>query len=82
MSALLDSMAQAFCGSDARREVLDAALRNGLPGARNEAWKYTSLRQLERRSFAAAHDEDCGNNLNCSALSAMVASEPEVMRAR
>ena len=28
MSALLDSMAQAFCGSDARREVLDAALRD------------------------------------------------------
>ncbi|KAF1055304.1 MAG: FeS cluster assembly protein SufD [Stenotrophomonas maltophilia] len=54
MSALLDSMAQAFCGSDARREVLDAALRDGLPAARNEAWKYTSLRQLERRSFAAA----------------------------
>jgi hypothetical protein len=53
MSALLDSMAQAFCGSDARREVLDAALRDGLPAARNEAWKYTSLRQLERRAFAA-----------------------------
>lgn len=54
MSALLDSMAQAFCGSDARREALDAALRDGLPAARNEAWKYTSLRQLERRAFAAA----------------------------
>jgi ABC-type multidrug transport system ATPase subunit len=54
MSALLDSMAQAFCGSDARREVLDAALRDSLPAARNEAWKYTSLRQLERRAFAAA----------------------------
>lgn len=26
MSALLDSMAQAFCGSDARREVLDLSL--------------------------------------------------------
>lgn len=54
MSALLDSMAKAFCGSDARRDVLDAALRDGLPGPRTEAWKYTSLRQLERRSFAAA----------------------------
>ena len=54
MSALLDSMAQAFCGSDARREVLDSVLRDGLPGARSETWKYTSLRQLERRSFAAA----------------------------
>ncbi|WMJ68166.1 Fe-S cluster assembly protein SufD [Stenotrophomonas sp. 24(2023)] len=54
MSALLDSMANAFCGSDARRDVLDAVLRDGLPGPRTEAWKYTSLRQLERRSFGAA----------------------------
>lgn len=54
MSALLDSMTKAFCGSDARRDVLDAALRDGLPGPRSEAWKYTSLRQLERRGFAPA----------------------------
>ena len=54
MSALLDSLAAAFDGSDARRDVLDAALRDGLPGPRAEAWKYTSLRQLERRSFTAA----------------------------
>jgi len=54
MSPLLQSLAAAFCGSDERRETLDAALRAGLPAARNEAWKYTSLRQLERRSFSAA----------------------------
>ncbi|MCW4453448.1 Fe-S cluster assembly protein SufD [Flavobacterium sp. MXW15] len=54
MSALLDSLASAFCGSDERRAQLDAALRDGLPAARNEAWKYTSLRALERRSFAPA----------------------------
>ena len=54
MSALLDSLASGFCGSDARRAELDAALQAGLPGPRTEAWKYTSLRQLERRSFAAA----------------------------
>jgi len=54
MSPLLQSLAAAFCGSDERREVLDAALRPGLPAARSEAWKYTSLRQLERRSFSAA----------------------------
>jgi Fe-S cluster assembly protein SufD len=54
MSALLQSLASAFCGSDERREVLDAALHAGLPAARNEAWKYTSLRQLERRSFSPA----------------------------
>ncbi len=54
MSALLDSLAATFSGSAARREVLDAALHDGLPGPRTEAWKYTSLRQLERRSFSAA----------------------------
>lgn len=54
MSALLDSLAAGFSGSDARRAELDAALQAGLPGPRSEAWKYTSLRQLERRSFQPA----------------------------
>ena len=53
MSNLLDSLASGFNGDAARRGVLDDALRDGLPGARSEAWKYTSLRALERRSFAA-----------------------------
>ncbi len=52
MSALLDSLAAGFNGDAARRTLLDDALRDGLPGPRAEAWKYTSLRQLERRSFA------------------------------
>lgn len=53
MSALLDSLAAAFHGDDARqRAQLDVALRDGLPGPRSERWKYTSLRALERRSFA------------------------------
>ncbi|MCC4619038.1 Fe-S cluster assembly protein SufD [Xanthomonas cassavae CFBP 4642] len=54
MSALLDSLARSFCGDDSRRAELDAALHSGLPGPRTEAWKYTSLRQLERRSFQPA----------------------------
>ena len=52
MSALLDSLAAGFHGDAARRALLDDALRTGLPGPRSEAWKYTSLRQLERRSFS------------------------------
>jgi len=51
MSALLDSLALAFDGDDTRRVALDDAVRDGLPGARSEAWKYTPLRALERRSF-------------------------------
>ena len=54
MSALLDSLATGFDGDDARRAALDDALRDGLPGPRSERWKYTSLRALERRSFAPA----------------------------
>lgn len=39
---------------DVRRAALEAALSDGLPAPRSEAWKYTSLRALERRSFAPA----------------------------
>ena len=34
--------------ADARRAAASALAREGLPGARNEAWKYTSLRALEQ----------------------------------
>ena len=54
MSALLDSLAAGFEGDAARREALDAALHDGLPLVRSEAWKYTPLRALDRRSFAPA----------------------------
>jgi Fe-S cluster assembly protein SufD len=54
MSALLDSLAAGFAGDAARRVALDDVLRDGLPGPRSEAWKYTSLRALERRGFAPA----------------------------
>lgn len=37
---------------DARRAHLADFLRDGLPAARNEAWKYTSLHALEQRAFA------------------------------
>lgn len=54
MAALLDSLAAQFEGDAARRAMLDEVLRDGLPHARSEAWKYTPLRALERRSFVAA----------------------------
>ena len=54
MSALLDSLAADFGGDDARRAQLHDVLRDGLPHARVEAWKYTPLRALERRSFVPA----------------------------
>jgi Fe-S cluster assembly protein SufD len=54
MGELLRSLAAGFEGGPHRRALLDAALRDGLPGPRSEAWKYTPLRALERRSFAVA----------------------------
>nr|WP_238345934.1 Fe-S cluster assembly protein SufD [Luteimonas saliphila] len=50
---MLESLAAGFSGDPARRDLLDAALRDGMPGPRSERWKYTTLRALERRSFAA-----------------------------
>jgi Fe-S cluster assembly protein SufD len=38
----------------ARRAQFDAALADGLPGARAERWRYTPLRALERRRFGRA----------------------------
>ncbi|HET6912646.1 MAG TPA: Fe-S cluster assembly protein SufD [Rhodanobacteraceae bacterium] len=37
----------------ARRDAMQAFLAAGLPTARNELWKYTALRALERRSFGS-----------------------------
>jgi Fe-S cluster assembly protein SufD len=55
MSPLLESFERDAAGLGAhRREALNAALRDGLPGPRSEAWKYTPLRALERRSFTPA----------------------------
>lgn len=45
-----DRLAAAGLGAS-RRAQLDAALADGLPGARAERWRYTPLRALERRRF-------------------------------
>ena len=37
----------------ARREAMQAFAAAGLPDTRNELWKYTALRALERRSYGA-----------------------------
>jgi Fe-S cluster assembly protein SufD len=42
---------------DARRTAAAALRRDGLPGPRDEAWKYTSLRALEQRRYV---DGDVG----------------------
>jgi len=56
MSALLDSLAAGFNGDAERGKWLDAIVQDGLPHPRSEVWKYTSLRTLERRTFAASSE--------------------------
>ena len=43
----------------ARREAMQAFVSAGLPSTRNELWKYTALRALERRSYVP-RDENAG----------------------
>ncbi|PZO08673.1 MAG: Fe-S cluster assembly protein SufD [Lysobacteraceae bacterium] len=65
MSNLLESMSSGFDALPAalvdaqglgapRRAALAAVMADGLPGPRNEAWKYTSLRALSARRFGVA----------------------------
>ena len=81
MSALLDAFARAFdtlaqpdaAGlADSRRSALEALLRDGLPAARSEPWKYTTLRALERRAFVPAGDAAP----DAAALDALLAAIP------
>ena len=61
-SALLESLLEPEVGEAAasqpdwlnatRRSAAIAVERDGLPGPRSEAWKYTSLRALEQRRYA------------------------------
>lgn len=41
----------------ARRDALQAFVERGLPTPRNELWKYTALRALAQRQYAARDDE-------------------------
>ncbi|MEP6632712.1 MAG: Fe-S cluster assembly protein SufD [Luteimonas sp.] len=58
MTALLDSLARNAVASATPRAALDAIVRVGLPSPRSEAWKYTSLRALERRTFTPTESID------------------------
>ena len=61
MTALIDSLATARAAPPAlaavRADALAALHRDGLPGARDEAWKYANLRAFGQRRFV---DGDCG----------------------
>jgi Fe-S cluster assembly protein SufD len=56
MSALIEQLVQAMppaedAYADARRRAHKALLQHGFPDLKTEAWKYTSLRVLDKREF-------------------------------
>jgi len=58
MGAFLDALLAGHDGSDGvRGEAVAALRRDGLPGPREEAWKYTSLRSLEQRAYARTSND-------------------------
>ena len=63
MSALLESLLAGFEAlplreaagvGERRRAAVESLRKDGLPSTRAERWKYTNLRALERRAFAAS----------------------------
>jgi Fe-S cluster assembly protein SufD len=52
----------------ARRENRDAFIAGGLPDTRVEAWKYTALRALGQRSFAAGDAQAAGRAIDPAVL--------------
>lgn len=60
----------------ARREQLAAALADGLPGARAERWRHTSLRALERRAFSLLPAASAADSLT-DELAAAKARDPD-----
>ncbi len=51
-----------------RRGQLDAFVRDGLPGTRSEAWKYTTLRALERRAFRPGDSDAAIRDVDAACL--------------
>src|SRR3546814_2021415 len=78
MAALLDSLAAGFDGDSGRKAALDAVVREGLPGPRSEAWKYTPLRALERRAFAPVEADVAA--FDPALLAGIPAPDPEERR--
>ncbi len=54
--------------ADARRDALSRLRRDGLSGARGEAWKYTSLRALEQRRLRAGDADAAAHAVETAAL--------------
>jgi Fe-S cluster assembly protein SufD len=74
MSALLEQLAEKHIAADdytgVRRRAHKALMQYGFPDLKTEAWKYTSLRVLEKREFSA--DEPAPSTVPALAFAADV----------
>ncbi len=80
--ALLDSLlaeVDVAGALPARRGALEALRRDGLPSVRDEAWKYTSLRALERRSPAAGDARATSRTIDPSAFALAAIDGPRLV---
>jgi Fe-S cluster assembly protein SufD len=63
----------------ARAEALQAFAARGLPDPHNELWKYTSLRALAQKSFAAGDPQASGRAVDPALLPGPASLEPRVV---
>lgn len=63
----------------ARREAMQNFVSAGLPNTRNELWKYTALRALERRSFAGRDEGAATRVVDESALALPGIAGPQLV---
>ena len=63
----------------ARRDAMQAFLAAGLPTTRNELWKYTALRALERREFCACDEDAATRAIDASAFALPDADGPRLV---
>lgn len=61
-----------------RADAAGQLRRDGLPGARNESWKYTSLRALQRRRFRSG-DADAADRVIAADALAATADGPRLV---
>jgi len=69
-SALLDSLLAGHAADvpAVRRDAAATLRRDGLPGARDESWKYTSLRALEQRRYVDGDREANARAIDAATL--------------
>jgi len=64
---------------DVRRRASEALVRDGLPTAREEAWKYTNLRSLAQRRHARGDEQAASRAIDAATIALPGADGPRVV---